>query len=54
MRRLNHTALEAVSYTHLDVYKRQAPLKIKEGLNRYLDDQGIASVTELAGMVKPW
>ena len=25
-----------------------APLKIKEGLNRYLDDQGIASVTELA------
>ena len=29
-----------------------APLKIKEGLNRYLDDQGIASVTELAGMVK--
>ena len=31
-----------------------APLKIKEGLNRYLDDQGIASVTELAGMVKPW
>lgn len=31
-----------------------APLKIREGLNRYLDDQGIASVTELAGMVKPW
>ena len=31
-----------------------APLKIKEGLNRYLDAQGIASVTELAGMVKPW
>ena len=31
-----------------------APLKIKEGLNRYLDDQGIASVAELAGMVKPW
>lgn len=31
-----------------------APLKIKEGLNRYLDDQGIASVTELAGKVKPW
>lgn len=31
-----------------------APLKIKEGLNRYLDDQGIASVTELVGMVKPW
>ncbi len=31
-----------------------ALLKIKEGLNRYLDDQGIASVTELAGMVKPW
>ena len=28
-----------------------APLKIKEGLNRYLDDQGIASVAELAGMV---
>ena len=31
-----------------------APLKIKEGLNRYLDDQGIASVAELDGMVKPW
>lgn len=31
-----------------------APLKIKEGLNRYLDDRGIASVAELAGMVKPW
>ena len=31
-----------------------APLKIKEGLNRYLDDQGIASVTELVSMVKPW
>ena len=31
-----------------------ALLKIKEGLNRYLDDQGIASVAELAGMVKPW
>ena len=31
-----------------------APLKIKEGLNRDLDDQGIASVAELAGMVKPW
>ena len=31
-----------------------APLKIKEGLNRYLDDQGIASVAALAGMVKPW
>ena len=31
-----------------------APLKIKEGLNRYLDDQGLASVAELAGMVKPW
>ena len=30
-----------------------APLK-SGGLNRYLDDQGIASVTELAGMVKPW
>ena len=31
-----------------------APLKIKEGLNRSLDHQGVAAVAELAGMVKPW
>lgn len=31
-----------------------APLKIKAGLNRYLEDQGIASVTALTGVVEPW
>ena len=30
------------------------PLKIKDGLNRYLEDKGISSVTELTGTVEPW
>ena len=30
------------------------PVKILEDLNRYLDEQGIASVTELTGMVNPY
>ena len=31
-----------------------APIKINEGLNEYLDKNGIESVTQLTGTVKPW
>lgn len=31
-----------------------APIKINEGLNKYLDKNGIESVTQLTGTVKPW
>ncbi len=31
-----------------------APLKIKEGLDAYLDSHGLSSVTELTGKVIPW
>ena len=31
-----------------------APVKITEGMNRFLDEQGIHSVTELTGAVRPW
>ena len=31
-----------------------APVKILEGLNSYLDQNGISSVTELTGKVQPW
>ena len=31
-----------------------APIKINEGLNRFLDENGIRSVTELTGTVEPW
>ena len=31
-----------------------APVKINEGINRFLDQNGIKSVTELTGTVKPW
>lgn len=31
-----------------------APIKINEGLNKFLDDNGIKSVTELTGTIKPW
>ena len=31
-----------------------APIKIKEGLNAYLDSHGLSSVTELTGKVIPW
>lgn len=30
------------------------PLKITQGLNRYLDENGIASVSELTGKAEPW
>lgn len=31
-----------------------APLRIKEGLNRYLDQKGLASAAQLTGAIKPW
>ncbi len=31
-----------------------APIKIIDGIEKYLDDNGIESVTELTGAVKPW
>ena len=31
-----------------------APININEGINKFLDDNGIKSVTELTGTVKPW
>lgn len=31
-----------------------APVKINEGLNKYLDDNGLDSVAQLTGTIKPW
>lgn len=31
-----------------------APIKINEGLKRFLDENGMKSVTELTGTIKPW
>lgn len=31
-----------------------APIKINEGLNKFLDDNGLKSVSELTGTIKPW
>lgn len=31
-----------------------APIKICEGMNRFLDENNIASVAELTGTIKPW
>lgn len=31
-----------------------APIKINEGINRFLDENGLKSVTELTGTIKPW
>ena len=31
-----------------------APVKINEGLNRFLDEKGMTSVTQLTGAVQPW
>ena len=31
-----------------------APVKILDGLNRYLDERNIKSVTELTGGIQPW
>lgn len=31
-----------------------APIKINEGIKRFLDENGLKSVTELTGTIKPW
>ena len=31
-----------------------APIKINEGINKFLDENGIKSITELTGTIKPW
>ena len=45
------TALQIGTVLFSDPY---APIKINEGLNRFLDENGIRSVTELTGTVEPW
>ena len=45
------TALQIGTVLFSDPY---APIKINEGLNKFLDDNGIKSVTELTGTIKPW
>ncbi len=45
------TALQIGTVLFSDPY---APIKINEGLNRFLDENGVKSVTELTGTVKPW
>lgn len=45
------TALQIGTVLFSDPY---APIKINEGLNKFLDKGGIKSVTELTGTVKPW
>ena len=45
------TALQIGTVLFTDPY---APLKITEGLSRYLDENNISSITELTGAVKPW
>lgn len=31
-----------------------APIKINDGLNKFLDDNALSSVTQLTGTIKPW
>ncbi|MBQ1506925.1 MAG: dihydroorotate dehydrogenase [Ruminococcus sp.] len=45
------TALQIGTVLFSDPY---APVKITEGLNAFLDKNGIKSVTELSGTIKPW
>lgn len=45
------SALQIGTVLFTDPY---APVKILDGLNRFLDEQGLDSVTELTGGVRPW
>ena len=45
------TALQIGTVLFSDPY---APVKITEGLNSFLDENGIKSVSELTGTVIPW
>ena len=45
------TALQIGTVLFSDPY---APVKINEGINKFLDDNNLSSVTELTGTVRPW
>lgn len=45
------TALQIGTVFFSDPY---APIKINEGINRFLDENGLKSITELTGTIKPW
>lgn len=45
------TALQIGTILFKDPY---APIKIAEGINKFLDEKGIKSVTELTKTIKPW
>lgn len=45
------TALQIGTILFKDPY---APIKINEGINNFLEEKGIKSVTELTNTVKPW
>lgn len=45
------TALQIGTVLFKDPY---APVKINEGINNFLDEKGIKSVTELTKTIKPW
>ena len=45
------TALQIGTVLFSDPY---APIKINEGINKFLDGNGLKSVSELTGTIKPW
>lgn len=45
------SAIQVGTAMFADAY---APVKIIDGLNKYLDDNGIASVSDIVGKVQPW
>ena len=45
------TALQIGTVLFTDPY---SPVKILDGLNRFLDEEGLSSVTELTGGIRPW
>lgn len=45
------TALQIGTVLFTDPY---APIKIADGMNEWLDKNGIKSVSEITGTVKPW
>ncbi|HCB94858.1 MAG TPA: dihydroorotate dehydrogenase, partial [Ruminococcus sp.] len=45
------SALQIGTVLFTDPY---APIKITEGMQKYLDKNNISSVTELTGTIRPW
>ena len=45
------TALQIGTALFTDPY---APIKITEGLSEYMDKNGIKSISEITGGIKPW